>query len=177
MAREVESVYGNALFEAAKDEGRLNELFGESESLQEIICGNPELSRVLTHPDIKSDEKLALIDNIFAGRADGLFVETMKLAIDKGHSGHIAGILRFFSDRVMEELKIGRAEVSSAVPLSDIQREKVENKLLETTGFSKLNVNYKVDKTLIGGLVIKIGDRVVDSSVKTSLESLRKSLI
>ena len=77
----------------------------------------------------------------------------------------------------MEELKIGRAEVSSAVPLSDIQREKVENKLLETTGFSKLNVNYKVDKTLIGGVVIKIGDRVVDSSVKTSLETLRKSLL
>ena len=50
-------------------------------------------------------------------------------------------------------------------------------KLLETTKYSSLDVNYIVDPSLIGGLVIKIGDRVVDSSVKTSLETLRKSLI
>ncbi|MCR5149441.1 MAG: ATP synthase F1 subunit delta [Eubacterium sp.] len=177
MAREVESVYGLALFEAAKEEGRLEEHYEEAEAIVKIISANPDFKKVLVHPDIKVEEKLQIIDNAFGGKADEIFSRTMKLAVTKGHSAYIEKILRVFIDRVMEELKIGKADVSSAVPLTEEQKDKVMKKLLQTTGYKKINIHYIVDKTLIGGVIIKIGDRVVDSSVKTSLETMRKSIL
>ena len=177
MAREVESVYGLALFEAAEDEGRIEELYKEAEELVKILHNNPDLMKVLAHPDIKTEEKVGLVEKIFKGTTDALFTEVFKLAVEKGHSRYIEKILKVFIDNSMKKLGIGKAEVSSAFLLSDEQKKKVESKLLETTKYRSLDVNYIVDPSLIGGLVIKIGDRVVDSSVKTSLESLRKSLI
>ena len=72
----------------------------------------------------------------------------------------------------MEYKKIGIAYVSSAVELSDKQREAVLNKLLTTTSYKEFQMHYSIDESLIGGMVIRIGDRVVDSSVKTKLDQM-----
>ena len=60
--------------------------------------------------------------------------------------------------------------------LSDKQKADVEKRILDTTGFKKLEMNYSIDKSLIGGMVIRIGDRVVDTSIKTKLAELTKEL-
>ena len=78
--------------------------------------------------------------------------------------------------RVWEEKKIGVACVTSAAALSDHQKKDIEARLLETTSYVKFRMEYSVDPALIGGMVIKIGDRVVDSSVKTKLENMAKEL-
>ena len=67
--------------------------------------------------------------------------------------------------------------VTSALPLSEDQKKRVEERLLETTGFVSLEMEYAVDESLLGGLVIRIGDRVVDSSIKTRLEEIRRDLM
>lgn len=75
-----------------------------------------------------------------------------------------------------EEKKIGSARVVTAIELSGEQKEKVEQKLLETTSYEKFEMNYEVDSSLIGGMVIRIGDRIVDSSIRTKLYELSKNL-
>ena len=75
-----------------------------------------------------------------------------------------------------EEKKIGTAFVTTAVALSDAQKSAVEKRLLETTRYESFEMNYSVDESLIGGMVIRIGDRVVDSSIKTKLYELSKQL-
>ena len=77
----------------------------------------------------------------------------------------------------MKELGIGEATVRTAFDLSDAQKKQVEDKILTTAKFNEVIIDYKVDKSLIGGMIIKIGDRVVDSSIANQLESLRKSLM
>ncbi|MBQ8969760.1 MAG: F0F1 ATP synthase subunit delta, partial [Lachnospiraceae bacterium] len=71
---------------------------------------------------------------------------------------------------------IGVAKVITPFALSETQKEAVRERLLATTRYSSMEMNYETDESLIGGMVIRIGDRVVDSSIKTRLESLRKSL-
>ena len=69
------------------------------------------------------------------------------------------------------------AYVTSATELSDACKKEIEAKLLGTTSYKTMEIHYSVDKSLIGGLVIRIGDRVVDSSIKTKLEDLKRALI
>ena len=64
----------------------------------------------------------------------------------------------------------------TAIELSGEHKEKVEQKLLETTSYEKFEMNYEVDSSLIGGMVIRIGDRIVDSSIRTKLYELSKNL-
>ena len=75
-----------------------------------------------------------------------------------------------------EVKKIGVAHVTTALELTDEQKEQIVKRLLETTAYESFEMTYAVDKSLIGGMVIRIGDRVVDSSIKTKLYELSKDL-
>ena len=85
-------------------------------------------------------------------------------------------ILEYFIQRVKEFKKIGAAYVTSAVELGAEQKAALEKRLLETTGYVQFEMHYDVDASLLGGMVIRIGDRVVDSSIKTRLYELKKEL-
>ena len=84
--------------------------------------------------------------------------------------------LEYFIGRMKEYKKIGVAYVSTAAALSDVQKEKVNARLLETTDFETIEMNYTVDESLLGGMVIRMGDRVVDTSIKNKLRELSKQL-
>ena len=79
--------------------------------------------------------------------------------------------------RVKEYKKIGVAEVTSAIPLTGVQKQKVEQKLLQTTPYETMEIEYKVDAAKIGGLMIRIGDRVVDGTVSSRLAALTSCLM
>ena len=98
------------------------------------------------------------------------------LVVDKGRQRELTDIFEYFTDRVREHKNIGVAHVSTPVEMSDAQKEQVLKKLLATTKYTDFEMHYKVDESLIGGMVIRIGDRVVDSSIKTKLEDIARSL-
>lgn len=79
--------------------------------------------------------------------------------------------------KVKEYKKIGVVYVTTAVQLTQSQKDDVEKRLLETTSYTKFEMNYTVDAGLIGGMVIRIGDRVVDSSIKSKLDAMSRELL
>ena len=97
--------------------------------------------------------------------------------VSKDRQKKIVDTLEYFRKRVLEYKKIGIAYVSTAKPLTDEQKKAVVGKLLETTEYVDFQMNYTVDESLIGGMVIRIGDRVVDSSIKHKINELSKSLM
>ena len=76
----------------------------------------------------------------------------------------------------MEYKKIGTAYVTSAAPLTDGEKAEVEKRLLATTSYKSFHIDYQTDESLIGGMVVRIGDRVVDSSIRTKLANMAKDL-
>ena len=89
----------------------------------------------------------------------------------------VGATFAYFTAKVKEYKKIGVALVTSPFELTAEQKTKIEKKLLDTTDYKKMEITYREDKTLIGGLVIRIGDRVIDTSIKSRLEELRLQLM
>ena len=131
---------------------------------------------MLDNPKVIREDKESVIENIFRGRVSDEIVALMKLMIAKGRYSKIESVFDYFIGLVKEEKKIGIAYVATAVELTDGQKRAVVKRLLETTRYKTFEMHYTVDASLIGGMVIRIGDRVVDSSIKTKLYELSKSL-
>ena len=176
MAKLVAKVYGDALFAAALEAGRMDEMYDEICELRKILGDNEDLQKLLDNPKIIREEKESVIENIFRGRVSDEIVELMKLMIAKGRYSQIESVFDYVIGLVKEEKKIGIAYVASALPLTGEQKANIIRRLLDTTKYEQFEMNYSVDKSLIGGVVIRIGDRVVDSSIKTKLYELSKDL-
>ncbi len=176
MAKLVSKTYGDALFALAMEENRLEELFQSACMVADIIRNNDDFTTLMNHPGIIKEHKVKVVEESFGGQIPKELIGLMSLMITKSRSSEIINVLDYFIELVKEEMKIGNAHVTTAIPLDQTQKEKVEKRLLETTKYHSLEMCYEVDETLIGGMVIRIGDRVIDSSIKTKLYDLSKEL-
>ncbi len=176
MAKQVDITYGNALFELALEEGKLDVLYEETIALIQILKENEDLIKLLNHPKVSKEEKLKIVTETFDGKISDELTGLMAMVVNKGHIAQIISILNYFVKQVKKEKNIGVATVKSAVELSEAQKKAIEQRLIETTVYDTMEIEYSVDKTLIGGLVIRIEDRVVDSSIKTKLENMSRTL-
>ena len=171
MAKLIEATYGDALFELAVEESRVDSLYDEAGAVIEAFNDN------LNHPEVEKGEKEGIINNIFSQFVSGDMTGLLITMVSKDRQKKIVDTLEYFRKRVLEYKKIGIAYVSTAKPLTDEQKKAVAGKLLETTGYVDFQMHYSVDESLIGGMVIRIGDRVVDSSIKHKIDELSRSLM
>lgn len=177
MAKLVSKIYGDALFEVALEDNTMEELFYEVKELKKVLQENVDLSRIINHPKIARSEKIQMIEKIFRGRYKDSLVGFLVIVIDKGRYEELPSIFKYFMDRVREHKKIGVVWVTSAIDLSKKQQKMLEQKILATTEYETLKIHYKVDKSIIGGLIIRIKDRVVDNSIKSQLKAMTKALV
>ena len=176
MAKLVSKTYGDAMFELAKEENRLDDFYQETRELIKILDENEELIQLMTHPQVLKEEKIKVMEEIFHGRISAELVGLFRMMVEKDRFGDVRQVLDYFIDQVKEEKQIGTAYVTSAMDLTQNQKDAVEKRLLETTKYETFEMHYDTDATLIGGMVIRIGDRVVDSSIRTKLDRLTAEL-
>ena len=132
--------------------------------------------KMMNHPQITREEKEEIIKNIFEGKLSDDMTGLLKLLVKNGRFSEIESVVDYFIAKIKEYKKIGIAYVVTPLELTDAQKSDVEKKLLDTTGYSSMEMNYAVDESLIGGMTIRIGDRVIDSSIKSKLSKLTKDL-
>lgn len=176
MAKLVSNVYGEALFELAMEQGRLDAYLEESQGVLDVLRDHQEFSQMMTHPNIIKEEKMQMVETVFKGRVSDELVGLMRMIVEKDHFAKMQEVLTFFIDRALEEKKVGIAYVSTPMELSDAQKKQIEDRLLETTAYTSFRMHYAVEAELIGGMIIRIGDRVVDSSVRTKRAELSREL-
>ncbi len=177
MAKLVATTYGNALFELAVEESKVDELNEEAEAVLHVLKSEAGLSKLMDHPKIVKEEKNKIIESIFKGRVSDDMVGFLLLLLKKDHYAEVIPTIEYFLSEVKEYKKIGIACVTTAVELSQTQKKAVEAKLLTTTGYLTFEMHFSVDAALIGGMIIRVGDRVVDSSVRSKLMDLSRDLM
>lgn len=176
MAKLVSKTYGEALFELAVETDKLDTIQEEVEAVLQVLSANDDFIKLMCHPRISVDEKSSVLETVFKGKVSDEVTGFLLTIESKGRFQDVEEILTYFVDRVREYKKIGVAHVTSAMPLTDPEKKNVESRLLETTSYVSFLMEYDVDPSLIGGMIIRIGDRVVDSSIKTKLETMAKEL-
>ena len=176
MAKLVSNVYGDALFELAVESGKVDDFLKEAEGVIDVVKSNDGFSQMMNHPKINKEEKLQIIDDVFKGRVSDEMVGLLRMLEEKDHSKDIETVLTYFIDKVYDFKKIGKATVSTPTELTETQKADVEKRLLQTTEYESFVMTYKVDPDLIGGMVIRIKDRVIDSSIKTQITKLTHEL-
>ena len=177
MAKLISKTYGEALYELAVEEQKLDALSREAGTVREILRANPDFGKLMTHPKISKDEKVEVTENVFKGRVSGEMAGFLTIMVEKGRYSELDATLTYFIDRVKEDKQIGVAYVTTAVALDKAAQTKIKERLLETTRYREMEMHYTVDPSIIGGMVIRIGDRVIDSSITTKLNELKKQLL
>ncbi|MDR2751978.1 MAG: ATP synthase F1 subunit delta [Clostridiales bacterium] len=169
----VGSKFARALFDACVEDDSLEESYGDAQAALASF-EDPELSEFLSEPRIKDSEKLAVIAKAFAGASP----EILGLAsamIRHRRQDELVIALKLFLELARDRLGIILIKVSSPAPLSERQRERLRALIEKPTG-KKVEFVEVQDKALIGGLSVRANGLLIDATVKSKLEKLRKSL-
>ena len=177
IAGRIARTYAESLLAVADERGEADDIAAQFDALfGDVFPANPDLETFLDSPVAGKVRKDAMIDTAFAGRASGLFLDFLKLLNHKGRLGVLRLVAIAFRALREDQADRARVLVETAVPLSDSQRADLERAL--TTAMKKTPVLVIREKPeLIGGLVVHIGDRVVDTSVRSRLQALRTKLL
>lgn len=177
MAKLISKTYGEAFLELAVTEEKVDAFLEEIQMIRDVLKENPQFADIMKHPKITKEEKLQIIKEVFGGKTSDEITGFLSLIVNKDRYENIDEILTYFVDRVKEMKGIGVAYVTSPSALSKEQQEKIEAKLIQTTSYTEMEMHFAQDSALIGGLIIRIGDKVVDSSIRTGLENLERNLL
>lgn len=176
MAKLVSKTYGQALFELALEENALEQILEEEAFVKEVFAENEDLVTLLNHPKISKDEKIQVVENIFKGKISDTMVGFLVIVVTKERYDELNHIFQYLEEKVKEYKNIGVVSVTTAVELTEEQKVQLTKRLLEVTSFKQLEFHYEVNPDIIGGMILRIGDRVVDSSIRTEIDQMAKSL-
>ncbi|EGG90103.1 ATP synthase F1 [Lachnospiraceae oral taxon 107 str. F0167] len=176
MAKLVSKVYGDAYVSVVSEKNNLIDALEEIKLLKNILLENDEIIELLDSPKLDDEEKTAFIKGIFENHISVDSLGFLLTVIEKKRQAELLPIVDYVIDCIKELLLIGKATITTALELDDAKKERIVDELLKTSHYKSLEVEYVVDNSIIGGIVIRIGDRVVDSSVKTRIEKMRKML-
>ena len=177
MAKLISKTYGDALFTLAVEENKIDELVQEITQLLDILKKEEEFSKLMNHPRVPVEEKINLVKEIFTGRISSELVGFLTLVVTKGRYSSINEILQYFIDSAKEFKGIGVVYVTTPLLLNDGQKSAITKKLLQTTQYKEMEMHYAINQELIGGMQIRIKDRVVDSSIQTKILKMQQNLM
>ncbi len=167
--------YGKALFELAVEENQLG-LFGkELSGIYDILVNHSDLERLLNHPRIQEDDKKDLMNKILGSEVSPLILNFIMLIIDKGRESLLKEIIKYYQYLEREARGILEVEVFTAFELTSDNQQKLNTKLSKLTG-KEVELKMMIDSTLVGGIKLKIGDQIIDGSIKRHLELIKENL-
>lgn len=176
MGKLVSKVYGDALLAVASEENRLDAFLDATVLMLGILKDNGDFVKLLFHPKMAKEDKVKMVEESFGKSMPKELVGLIVLMIQKNRENEILSVLDYVVEHIKKEKKIGKAEVTTAMELSDEQKKRIERRLIDTTGYQTFEMLYQIDESLIGGMVVRVDDRVVDSSIRTKIENLSREL-
>ncbi|MGC4032275.1 MAG: ATP synthase F1 subunit delta [Tepidisphaeraceae bacterium] len=168
--------YAQALLELADSRGVTDQVAGDLKAIAEAVAGDASLKKYFADPSVSHTERADKIGRVFGGQTAEVLVGFLKLLNAKGRLGELSGIAKAFADLLSERAGEQAVEVIVPQALSDSELEDVRVQISTKIG-KHARITQKVDESIIGGLVLKIGDKLIDGSVKSQLESMKRRLV
>jgi F-type H+-transporting ATPase subunit delta len=168
--------YATALFELARDEKSVDAVKADLDRFEAMLADSPDLKRLVRSPVFSSDaQSKALAAVLEKAEISGIAANFLKVLTANRRLFAVADVIRAFRALVARFKGEATAEVTVAEPLSDKNLDALKTALKSVTG-KDVALNVKVDRSIIGGLVVKLGSRMVDSSLRTKLNSIKHAM-
>jgi F-type H+-transporting ATPase subunit delta len=167
--------YAKALFEVAQARNAVSEVEEELKSISEVLESTPELLDFLNHPKISAADKVALLQKSFSGTLREEVMSTLQLLVERRRQAALRALYREYVAIANEALGQAEAVAITAVPLSEEEQRKVSEQFGKVTG-RKIRVHNVINPAILGGIQVRIGDRLYDGSISGKLSRLQKIL-
>lgn len=178
MNDKAEKIYGDAFFSLCREENpdKLKDILGELTELSKIFSENPGFVKLMSTPTVSLEEKLSLLNEMIkAGNLSELTGNLLCVLCEKNRMSCFSGLVKHFKELYNDEFKLAEITVTTSDPLTDAMKKKIIDKMSKVIGRT-VSLNEKVDKKLIGGIVIDYGSKRYDGSVKSRLDALKGEL-
>jgi F-type H+-transporting ATPase subunit delta len=167
--------YARAMLEVARAEGRLAEVEDELFRFARTVDGSDDLRMALSDPSLPADRRVAVVQDLLGAKALQASVALAEFIVSAGRAGDLPQIVDRFVELSAAERSRAVAEVRSAVPLTTDQVERLRDALANATN-KDVEVRVVVDPSVLGGIVARVGDVVIDGSVRHRLEQLKEQI-
>lgn len=167
------SRYVKSLLDLAVDKKALEEVHRDMRLFSATIASSRPLELLLNNPVIKHDQKLAVLKKVFGGKVHNLTMAFFEIITRKNREPILSTVAREFHNAYNEYKGIGKATVTTAIPLDAKMREEFEGLVRSYSDRKQIELIEEVDPDLIGGFVLSVGDRQVDASVRNKLKTLK----
>lgn len=169
--------YAQAVFELAEKDGKVERVLNDISLINLTLSSDPEASRLLRHPGVPATEKKAAFAEVVkTKKLDDLVGRLIDMLCDRRRLEILPALEKAYKDLLRERKGIVVGTIVSAEPLDDTQRAHLETRLRQKLG-KQLELQMEVDESLIGGFMLKIGDQVIDGSLKGRLQAVERSLL
>lgn len=182
MAEHVETgkalaaVYARGLFELSKEQGVVDQIMDEFHDLIDYMRTDAEFARFMNSPTVDEDTRRTVLDKLFRGKMHDLLLNTLLVMNDKGRNTLYAAACRSFEELLEEDRGQVEVHVIVAAPLSERLRAQLTGVMAGRTSRKPI-ILEAVDSRIIGGLIVQVGDELIDASVVKRLENMRSRLI
>lgn len=166
--------YAKALLQLSVEENSLEESYADMRLLDRICSESREFSLLLKSPIVKTDKKIKIVCEIFANKTQKLSLDFVKIIINKKREHLLEGVAKAFIALYKSEKNIETATVTTAVPISSALKEEIVG-YIKSRNNNQVELTEVVNKDIIGGAIIRIGDKEFDASIATNITELRQT--
>jgi F-type H+-transporting ATPase subunit delta len=168
--------YAKALLELANKQQQAEAVRDELRSIREILDKSPAFAAILSDPGVSEAKRHELIGRTFGGRAMPLVVNFLGLVNNKGRIGELREIIDAYEELLEDQLGNVEVDITVAQRLTPEQMETARERVSKALGRNAV-VHQHVDESIIGGLVLRVQDKLIDASVRHQLEMMRRQLL
>ena len=176
LLNSVTTPYAEAFLQVANETQQTEEIVSQAREILQLISDSPELDKALSSPILEKESKKKILIQLFSDKINYSLLNLLKLLADRQRIGILVPILERFLEIYRENSNIALATVTSAVELSDEQKDLITQKIISIAGTEKLELVTKTDPSLIGGFVASVGSKVIDASIASQIRKLGLSL-
>jgi len=167
--------YAQALFDTAHRAGVVDQIESDLKAVDQVLRATPRFPRVLRAPTISIDQKKTLVQQVFGDRVSPLAARFLSLVVERRREAILSDVSSEFSRLANEQRNILAVQVTAATPLTDQERDALAAALTRRTG-KTVTLELNIDPQIMGGLLLRMGDTVIDGSVRNRLNQLRERL-
>jgi len=167
--------YAEALYEIAVRENLVDQIETELLAVNSVLNESEQLKKVIFHPQITANEKKEVLANLFKDQISEIMMNFLGFMVDRQRETFLADVTEYFTGLANKARNMSDVLVTSAVELTEEEKKNMYAAMAKSTG-KKVKLTYNVDQALLGGVVVRVGDKVIDGSVRTRLQTLREHL-